>query len=379
MSNIFILGSGMIGSAIAFDLSSRHNVTIADINPEALNRVKSKAADIETLEFDVSDKTRLQNTVTDFDLVVCAVPGFLGFESLKTIIESGIDVIDISFSSENVLSLNSSAKSNNVTAIVDCGVAPGLDNLLLGYYDQKLKLTDFECLVGGLPKVKKWPFCYKAPFSPVDVIEEYIRPARYMVNGTMVTKEPLSDCEFVEFEQVGTLESFNTDGLRSILTTMSHIPNLKEKTLRYPGHVEYIQVLKKSGFFDEEPLSLNGQKISPLQFSAKVLTDEWKLDEHEEEFTIMRVTLKGKNGRDQTENIVYELYDEYCRKTNVSSMARTTGYTAAAAANMILDGRFTSKGVFPPELIGPRQECFDYIIGYLEERNVNFSKTVTND
>lgn len=379
MSNIIILGSGMIGSAIAYDLSAHHNITIADINPEALNRAKSKATNIEILELDVSDKSRLQNTVADFDLVVCAVPGFMGFESLKTVIESGTDVVDISFSSENVLNLNTTAKSNNVTAIVDCGVAPGLDNLLLGHFDQKLNITDFECLVGGLPKVKKWPFCYKAPFSPIDVIEEYIRPARYMVNGVMVTKEPLSECELVDFEHAGTLESFNTDGLRSILTTMSHIPNLKEKTLRYPGHVEYIQVLKKSGFFDDEQLSVNGKKVSPLQFSAKVLTNEWKFGEHEEEFTIMRVTLRGKNGKNKTENIIHELYDEYCRETHISSMARTTGYTAAAAANMILDGRFTEKGVFPPELIGPQQECFDYIMDYLKQRNVHFTKTVTTE
>ena len=144
---------------------------------------------------------------------------------------------------ENSLELDALAKEKNITAIVDCGVAPGMDNIILGYYNEKMKLTDFECLVGGLPKEKKWPFCYKAPFSPIDVIEEYTRPARYIENGEMITREALSDCEFVEFQGVGTLESFNSDGLRSIMFTMPHIKNMKEKTLRYPN----IQVSKGSG------------------------------------------------------------------------------------------------------------------------------------
>ena len=136
----------------------------------------------------------LQKTIKDFDLVVCAVPGFLGFETLKSIIEAEINVVDISFFSENSLELDALAKEKNITAIVDCGVAPGMDNIILGHYNEKMKLTDFECLVGGLPKVKKWPFCYKAPFSPVDVIEEYTRPARYIENGKMITRDALTDC-----------------------------------------------------------------------------------------------------------------------------------------------------------------------------------------
>ena len=221
-----------------------------------------------------------------------------------------------------------------------------MDNIILGYYNEKMKLTDFECLVGGLPKVKKWPFCYKAPFSPIDVIEEYTRPARYVEAGNMVTREPLTDCEYIEFDKVGTLESFNSDGLRSIIFTMPHIPNMKEKTLRYPGHVEYIRVLKESNFFSEEKIEVDGQMVSPLDMTCKVLFKEWKLGEEEEELTVMRVSLKGENSEGKVEEVVYNLHDEYCSETKTSSMARTTGYTATAAANMFLDGLFAEKGVF---------------------------------
>ena len=95
---------------------------------------------------------------------------------------------------------------------------------------------------------------YKAPFSPIDVIEEYTRPARYVENGNIIVREPLTDSEYMEFEKTGTLEAFNSDGLRSILFTMPHILNMKEKTLRYPGHAEYVRVLKQSGFFNKEKI-----------------------------------------------------------------------------------------------------------------------------
>ena len=375
MNNIIVLGAGMVGSAMAIDMTEKHKVTLTDINQKTLDKIKQKCSDLDILQLDVADKESLQATIKNYDLVICAVPGFLGFQTLKTIIEAEMNVIDISFFPENALELDALAKEKDVTAIVDCGVAPGMDNIILGHYNEKLKLTDFECLVGGLPKVKKWPFCYKAPFSPVDVIEEYTRPARYVENGKVITREALTDCEYLDFENIGTLESFNSDGLRSIIYTMPHIQNMKEKTLRYPGHVEYIKVLKESGFFSEEKINLNGVEVSPLDFTSKILFNEWKLGETEVELTVMRVTVKGENADGNIEEIVYNLYDEYCPETKTSSMSRTTGYTATAAANLFLEGLFTEKGVFPPELIGKHEECFNYFLKYLEDRNIRYKKT----
>jgi saccharopine dehydrogenase-like NADP-dependent oxidoreductase len=375
MSNIIVLGAGMVGSTMAIDMAKNHKVTLTDFNHNVLNKVKQKHANLILKQLDVINKEVLQETIRDYDLVICAVPGFLGYNTLKAIIEAGKNVIDISFFSENALELNALAKEKNVTAIVDCGVAPGMDNIILGRYNETMKLTDFECLVGGLPKVKKWPFCYKAPFSPIDVIEEYTRPARYVEHGKEVVSEPLTDCEFVEFDNVGTLESFNSDGLRSIIYTMPHIPNMKEKTLRYPGHVEYVRVLKKSGFFSKEKIEINGNVVSPLDFTSNILFNAWKLEDNEEELTVMRITLKGENSKGEIEEVIYNLHDEYCPETKTSSMARTTGYTATAAANMFLNGLFSEKGVFPPELVGKRLNCFDYILNYLRERNIHYVKS----
>jgi saccharopine dehydrogenase-like NADP-dependent oxidoreductase len=375
MSKVIVLGAGMVGSAMAIDLASKHEVTVTDISRQVLEKVKQKNKELNTLQLDVINKEKLQQAIAAYDLVINAVPGFLGFETLRSIIEAGKNAVDIAFFPENSLELDALAKKYGVTAIVDCGVAPGMDNLLLGRYNELLKISDFECLVGGLPKVKKWPFCYKAPFSPMDVIEEYTRPARYVEHGEVVVREPLTDCEYVEFEQVGTLESFNSDGLRSLIDTMPHIPNMKEKTLRYPGHVEYVKVLKNSGFFAEKKIDLNGQQVSPLEVTSKILFQEWKLGDREEELTVMRVSLKGENTQGQTEEIIYNLHDVYHPETETSSMARTTGYTATAAANMFLDGLFEDKGVFPPELVGKYERCFDYILAYLEDRDIHYVKS----
>ena len=375
MKNIIVLGAGMVGAAMAIDLAKKHKVTLTDINQERLDFVKNKCAELAVMELDVTNADKFNSIIKTYDLVICAVPGFLGFQTLRHIIEAGKNVIDISFFPENSLELDALAKEHNVTAIVDCGVAPGMDNIILGYYNEKLKLTDFECLVGGLPKVKKWPFSYKAPFSPIDVIEEYTRPARYVENSNTIVREPLTDCEYLEFDKVGTLESFNSDGLRSIIFTMPHIKNMKEKTLRYPGHVEYVRVLKESGFFSTKKVNVKGVEVSPLDFTCKLLFNEWKLGETEEELTVMRVTVKGTNANGEVEEIVYNLYDEYDHATQTSSMARTTGYTATAAANMFLEGHFAEKGVFPPELVGKYEVCFNYFMNYLNERGIHYVKS----
>lgn len=378
MSKIVVLGSGMVGSAIALDLSKKHHVTVTDLSADALKRINVKSSAIKTQLLNVTDQNALAQALIPFDLVVCAVPGFLGFYTLKRIIEAEKNVIDISFFPENALELDSLAKEKGVTAIVDCGVAPGMDNLILGRENELLRLTDFECLVGGLPKIKKWPFFYKAPFSPTDVIEEYTRPARYVENSHEIVKPALSDVEHVQFDEVGTLEAFNSDGLRSIIHTMPHIPNMKEKTLRYPGHVDRILALKEAGFFDTRKIRVNSDtEVSPLDFTSKILFKEWKLGETEPEFTIMRVTVEGRDGTDIRKKVVYSVYDEYDPNTQTSSMARTTGYTATAAANMVLQGLFTDKGVFPPELVGKHESCFSYIFNYLKERNIVYKREET--
>jgi lysine 6-dehydrogenase len=370
MKNIIILGSGMIGRTIAADLVKKHSVTVADRDTDALGQLNPERG-IDRIVLDVNDWKELAAAVEGKDLVVSAVPGFLGFQTLKSLIELKKDVADISFMPEDVLELGHLAEMNNVTVIPDCGVAPGLPNYIIGFHDQSMKIGTVEYMVGGLPGIRHFPFEYKAPFSPADVIEEYTRPARFMENGKIIVHPAMSDPELVDFEKTGTLEAFNTDGLRSLLTTMSHIPSMKEKTLRYPGHIRLIKALQVAGFFSKEPVEINGVMISPFDFTSKILFRSWEPVAGEPEFTVLRVIIRGvAEGKEK--EIVYDLYDEYDPVENFSSMARTTGFTAAATAELILSGRFDKKGVFPPELVGRNPECFGYVMDYLEERNVRF-------
>ena len=234
-----------------------------------------------------------------------------------------------------------------------------------------MKVQSFACYVGGLPKERKPPFEYKAPFSPIDVIEEYTRPARLVEQGKIVTKPALSEREVMNFTQVGQLEAFNTDGLRSLIYTMKHIPEMKEKTLRYPGHIDLIIALQKAGFFSTEEISVKNLSIQPLDVTSKILMNEWKLTPGEKEFTVMRVVVQGEN-----KTIQYNLYDEYDVASQTSSMARTTGYTCTAAVHILAQNMFSEKGVFPPEFMGKDKTCFDFILHYLKDRNVNWQQSV---
>ncbi|MEP7238849.1 MAG: saccharopine dehydrogenase C-terminal domain-containing protein [Ferruginibacter sp.] len=367
---IAILGAGMVGRAMAIDLAAKYNVTSFDVSDKSLQLLSQRNSAIKTIKTDLSDYSNYNQMLQGFDFVICAVPGFMGYKTLQAIINAQKNVVDISFFPENALELDSLAKEKQVTAIVDCGVAPGMSNLILGYYNERMKITDFECLVGGLPKKRVYPFEYKAPFSPIDVLEEYTRPARYVENSHIVTKPALSDAELIDFENVGTLESFNTDGLRSILFTMEHIPNMKEKTLRYPGHIDLMKGLIKAGFLNTTPVSFKGQQISPMEFTSTLLFDQWKLGENEAEFTLMQIKIS-----DAEKTICYDLYDEYDAASQTSSMSRTTGYTCTAALNMLIENLFTKKGVFPPELVGKDETCFDFILNYLRGRNIHYRKT----
>jgi saccharopine dehydrogenase-like NADP-dependent oxidoreductase len=366
---IAVLGAGMVGKAIALDLANDYTVTSFDLNATNLEELKRRNPAIQTVAANLSHFAEYINWFSPFDIVVTAVPGFMGYKTLEAVINAGKNVVDISFFPEDALQLDELAKEKGVTAITDCGVAPGVSNFIIGRYNEEMKIDSFECYVGGLPQYPKPPFNYKAPFSPVDVIQEYIRPARLVENGKVVTKPALSEIEKINFDEVGELEAFNTDGLRSLIYTMHHIPDMKEKTLRYPGHVELIISLQQAGFFDTTPLRIKEVDITPLDFTSKLLVNQWKLEPAEEEFTVMKVILKGEG-----KTIAYSLLDRYDAATKTSSMARTTGYTCTAAVNLVAKKLFADKGVFPPELVGSNKQCFDFVIDYLKDRNVNWKK-----
>jgi len=375
---VIVLGAGLVGAPMAIDLNrdEKFEVTVADYSNDALDSIKVKCPELSIIRKDLSIPEDVTVLVSDYDLVVNAVPGFMGFETARAIIKAGKNCACIAFYEEDPFQLDQLAKENNVTMIMDCGVYPGMGSALIMNATRKLdKVESVLTYVGGLPEIREWPSEYKAVFSPIDVIEEYIRPARYIENGFEVVRPALSDPEYIFFPKIGTLEAFNTDGLRTLAKTID-APNMKEKTLRYPGHIEKMAVLRELGFFSKEKsIKINGQKTSPLEVTAQILFPNWKLKQGESDITIFQSIIEGiKDGRKMRYTI--DMYDKYCPETDVISMARTTGYTATLAIRMIADGLYAHKGISPPEYIGKFPECVAFMRKGLEERGVIYRETI---
>lgn len=373
---VIVLGGGLVGGVMAKDLAKDGavKVTVADRDEKVLDRLTASTS-ITGCKLDFADTAAIGEAVRDYDLVVGSVPGFLGFNMLKTVIEAGKNIADISFTEQDMMELDDLAKKNNVTAVVDCGVAPGLSNLFVGYGASLLDTPErAEVLVGGLPAVREWPYEYKIVFSAIDVLEEYVRPSRLVENGKIVVKPALSELELVDLPGAGTLEAFNTDGLRSLAYTMN-IPNMREKTLRFPGHVERMRMLRETGFFSEEPITVNGTPVRPIDFTAKLLFPAWEMKEGDREFTVMRIEVEGKAG-DKNRLHRYDMLDRYDEATGNTSMARATGFPCAIMGRLILEGKFNRKGVIPPEFIGQDHETFRVLLAELEKRGVTVKETI---
>ncbi len=372
-TRVTVLGGGRVGGAIVRDLvrSGGWDVSVADTSADALARLAERTG-VTTIHADLTQAGEVHRVVRDADLVIGAVPGFMGFATVKAVIEAGKDMVDISFFPEDPFQLDAAAKERGVTVLVDCGVAPGCGNIVLGYHNAHLDTVErFSCMVGGLPVERHWPYEYRAVFSPVDVIEEYTRPARLVEHGKTVVRPALSDLELVDLPGLGTLEAFNTDGLRSLLTTMPHIPFMAEKTLRYPGHADRMRMLRETGFFGREPVEADGAPVTPLSLTAKLLFDAWRLQPGEEDLTVMRIEITGRRDGKPV-RISYDLLDRYDRDTGTTSMARTTGYTCTAGARAVAAGLVHEAGVWAPEHLGATPGGYELVMRHLAERGIVF-------
>ena len=364
---IIVLGAGLVGKAVAVDLQKKYHPIAVDINQDALKALNANYG-IETIQADISDQKILNKIIADCDIVIGSVPGHIGLEMLGNVIRAGKNIVDVSFFPENPFKMDELAKENNVTAIVDCGVAPGMSNIILGYHNAQMNVNKFECYVGGLPENREWPWEYKTVFPPNECIEEYLQSGRFIENGNVILKKALSEPELINFPAVGRLEGLNSDGLRTLIKTMD-IPNMVEKTLRYPGITEYLRALRDTGFFSHEEVEVGKNFIKPFDLTAALLFPKWKIKSGEREITAMRLIISG-NENNKEKTYIYSLLDRFDSETNTTSMARTTGYTCTAVADLILSDKYNRKGIIPPEYIGEIGNNFEYIIEYLEARGI---------
>lgn len=381
MPQAIVLGAGMVGSIMAIDLAGEpgFEVTIADARRSALDAAAAKAATqgrrVRTVCADLSDAATLTRTIGPFGIVLGALASRIGFASLRTIIEAGKNYCDISFMPEDAIDLDELARERGVTAVVDCGVAPGMSNLLAGYGASLLdEPEEIEIYVGGLPRERRWPFQYKAGFAPSDVIEEYTRPSRIVEHGEVVIREALSEPELLDFDGIGTLESFNTDGLRSLAYTM-RVPFMKEKTLRYPGHIELMRVFRETGLFGHDEIEVGSVRVKPIDVISSLMFPKWTYEEGEEDLTVMRVSVAGKR-RGRRVRHSWDLLDFYDKATGATSMSRTTAFPCAIMARLIASGAFERPGVIPPELIGPDEKIVEHLFAEHAKRGVHYTHRI---
>ena len=371
MAKVVVLGGGMVGSVMADDLarSSDLEVTVADVRDEALERARARNEAVKGVRADLSDPAEIKRLAEGADLVCGALASHLGFAALRAVIEARKPYADISFMPEDAWDLDGLARETGARCIVDAGVAPGLSNLLAGRAVARLDRCErVRILVGGLPRVRTQPFEYKAGFAPADVIEEYVRPSRIVEHGETVVREALTEVEPIEITGLGTLEAFNTDGLRSLAVSLD-VPHMIEKTMRYPGHADLMRAFREAGLFSKEEVEVGGVRVRPLDVTSAVLFPKWTYEDGEEDLTVLRVEAEGTVGGAPT-RLAWELLDYYSQPERATSMSRTTALPCTQFARMLLDGRWDRPGVVSPEAVGADETLTNDVLSGLADRGI---------
>jgi len=373
---ILSIGCGYIGSVLAEELVNSldfEELVLCDTTKEKIEvTAKNLGEKVIPLQLDISNYSNLLGIMEDFDLVIGLAPGRLGFNVMKACVEKKRNLIDLSFMAEDPFVFQEAAVEAGVTIIPDCGVAPGLSNMLIGKASSQLdEVEDAIIYVGGLPQNPKPPLDYKVTWCVEDLFEEYTRNAKIVRNGKIVEVEVLQGFEEVEFEGFGKLEGFFTDSVRTLHHTIK-AKNMWEKTLRYPGHVRKIELLRELGLLSKKPLeSIN---ISPWNFMCKFWEENLSFLE-DKDVLLMRIKVSGKN---RSKKIVhtYEVIDFFDEQRNITAMGRSTAYTAFAVIKLVLENRINKKGIVPPEILGMNKEIFQEIQFTLKNKNLEIKGKV---
>ncbi|NOZ86125.1 MAG: saccharopine dehydrogenase [Deltaproteobacteria bacterium] len=382
-AKVVVMGCGRIGSTVCRDLARSNNleITAVDTNRRALSTLEG-FSNIRLRQAGLMDRDSIRGILSRADLVVDALPGRFGMTALRSLIEAAKPVVDVSFMPENPFDLDRAAREKRVTVIVDAGVAPGLSHILAATSCRGMdRVKRITILVGGVPQKPRPPWNYFTVFSLEDLLEEYVRPARMVRHGQKVDIDPLSKIEKIELPQLGNFEAFYSDGLRTLIETIK-AEYIEELTLRHPGHLELIRVLKDSGFLSGKEIAGESGPVIPLEFTARLLKEAWRPLPNDMDMTILQVSVEAsQDGEEQ--RITHHMVDRQeqdpdGRNHGIPSMSRTTGYTCASLVRLYLEGMVEKKGIVPPEEIGSNKECVSFILSDLSKRGIKIETgTVT--
>lgn len=386
MKKIIILGAGMMGHVMASELCKEpdYDVAIADFSTENLEAVKA-SANVKTIQVDFSVKGQAANLVKDYDLVVGALPKFLASDTCMEILETGVDMVEVSGldyankSEADRKMMEDAAAKSGATVCLGIGLAPGMINVLTGHAVKNMdEALNAKLLVGGLPVIREQPYEYKLVFSLIGTLGQFVFPVKTVKNHQIEIQPACSELEQINMDGLGTLEAFTTNGLTSLMHTYKDkVKDMKEMTLRYPGHVEKIKLLRDSGLLSYDYIDYKGGRFRPVDFTSDMLLPLWKMQEGERDLTPCICDISGvKDGRGI--NFNYQLVDYFDDETGYTSMARTTCFPALIMAKIITEGRFRySGGLCHPEYIGENDQVFTELMSELAKRNVVYKECIT--
>lgn len=378
---ILLLGAGMMGRAIAYDLSKRKElkeIILADRDPKRAKKITDWLRDRRVVprRLDVSARRAVREAMEGCDVAISAVPYFFNLSLAEAAVESGVHFCDLGGNTRIVaaeLALSEKAKKANVTLIPDCGLAPGLVNILAAAAIEGIKEVDsVEIRVGGLPQRPHPPLDYQIVFSTHGLLNEYLEEATVIHDGRITAVPSLTSWEEITFPPpYEDLEAFYTSGGSSTLpqTLLGRVKELDYKTIRYQGHLEKVKAMVELGFFDEEPRLIDGTKVVPRELTVHLLTEHLAFDEPD--VVLLRVTARGRQ-EGRTQEVRYQMIDHYDEKTGLSAMMRTTGFPIAQIAFMLATGRIAARGALPQESCVPTEEfLYD-----LRERGLTIERSV---
>lgn len=367
-----------MGKAIAYDLYERvtgSNLLLVDKSRESLDEARKLVNKADIRVADLSNAEEIYRIIKDVDAAVSALPGKFGKIAWIAAVKAGVDMVDVSYSPDDPMHFHVQANDAGVTIVPDAGVAPGLSNMMAGRaYAQLEEVRELKIYVGGIPENPIPPLGYLVTWSPEDLIEEYVRPARVVKDGNIVEKPAVSELEKVIIPGVGELEAFLTDGLRTMLKTLKGVKLMEEKTLRWPGHAEKIELLKTLGYLDRKPVDLNGTGIPPADMTAKLFRERLKGDSRD--IVVLRVIASGRSSLNDIE-IEYRMVDRYDESTGFSAVARTTAFVATGILKLITEGTIPGPGVIPPEVIGMDENLFSSVAEWLSWRGIKILERIT--
>jgi saccharopine dehydrogenase-like NADP-dependent oxidoreductase len=342
---ILVLGGGQQGRVIATDLAYKVGNTHVDVADVRQPQIPERG-NLRWLETDLADVNELARRIREYDLAVSALPSQLGFGAMQAAIEARRPLVDVSFSAADPLELDEDARHAGVAIFPDCGLAPGLTHLCAGHAAVDGTPDEITMYVGGVSQDRTRPYGYVVTWSLEDLLEEYVRPARVVREGRPTVLPAFADVDRVQVPGVGEMESYLSDGLRTIISTMPEVRTMSERTLRWPGHAEAVRPLVESGRLLEE------------------FREKCTMQPPRDLVAMMTVVRRGMKVQRAT------LIDRYDEASQLTAMARTTALTTSAVAQWVAGGGAVRPGVQPLERVGPDQRAYTAITSALEKHGV---------